>query len=162
MKQVRGGLFEMAPKCCEHMNSCTKEDRNSPVGNWRWGKNVANTKRPNRAGPKSARSANIPRSSFLASSPRQLRQHRMPKHVPTFKHLLTSTQAPQQSEHREKSVNDLIASSRVHKPVQRDLPPHITRGERVWAPSTTVGGLVDVEDGGIHPYEIARIIIFFR
>lgn len=75
----------------------------------------------------------------------------MPKHAPSFKHLLTATSPPQQVGHREKSVNDLIANSRVHYPAQRDLPPHTAQGERVWTPSTGVGGLLGVEDGGVHP-----------
>jgi len=75
----------------------------------------------------------------------------MPKYVPTFKHLFTSSQPTQQSEHRERNVNDLIANSRAHEPVQRDLPPHIDRGERVWAPSAGLTGLPDVEYGGVHP-----------
>ena len=77
---------------------------------------------------------------------------RMPKHVPTYKHLLTTSQPSSQSEYREQGVNDLIAKSRVQKPVQRDLPPHITRGVRVWAPTTTgINGLPDVDEGGVHP-----------
>ena len=76
----------------------------------------------------------------------------MPKHVPNFKHFLTTTQVNQPSEYREKSVNDLIAHSRIHQPLQRDSPTYIVRGERVWAPGAGIGGLPDVEDGGVHPY----------
>jgi len=79
------------------------------------------------------------------------RDPHMPKHVPTFKHLLASAQPLRESEYRERSVNELIASSRAQKPVQRDLPPHIVGSERVWAPSSGPSGLPDVEDGGVHP-----------
>ncbi|WWC72434.1 uncharacterized protein I206_106396 [Kwoniella pini CBS 10737] len=84
----------------------------------------------------------------------------MPKHLPTFKHLLHSSQPTQKKENKEKSVNDLLSSSRNARPVipsNRDLPPHIT-SERIWTPSNTSssGGLVEVEQGGIHPAEILR------
>ncbi|WWC65405.1 uncharacterized protein I303_108023 [Kwoniella dejecticola CBS 10117] len=88
----------------------------------------------------------------------------MPKHLPTFKHLLHSTQTDQKAEPKQKSVNDLISSSRNARPVagsSRDVPPHLA-GERVWSPSSTssttgsAGGLVDVEEGGVHPAEILR------
>ncbi|WVF68153.1 hypothetical protein IAT40_002916 [Kwoniella sp. CBS 6097] len=99
----------------------------------------------------------------------------MPKHVPTFKHLLHTSQTPRAEPHaREKSVNELLSSSRQSK--LRDTPPHIASdaasGERVWNPSSSAGssssanagiglgagarGLLDVEDGGVHPAELLR------
>ncbi|OCF33613.1 hypothetical protein I316_04686 [Kwoniella heveanensis BCC8398] len=106
----------------------------------------------------------------------------MPRHVPTFKHLLHTSQAPK-SEHqtREKSVNELLSSSRQSR--LRDPPPHIGLGdaavegsgsgsggvgERAWVPTSDAGssgsggigagggGLPDVEDGGVHPAELLR------
>ncbi|WVW81021.1 hypothetical protein I302_103012 [Kwoniella bestiolae CBS 10118] len=90
----------------------------------------------------------------------------MPKHLPTFKHLLHSSQQPQKAEPKEKSVNDLLSSSRSLRP--RDVPPHLngasSSNERIWSPSpiastsgtSGLGGLVDVEQGGVHPAEILR------
>ncbi|OCF58445.1 hypothetical protein L486_04478 [Kwoniella mangroviensis CBS 10435] len=90
----------------------------------------------------------------------------MPKHLPTFKHLLHSSQQVQRTDTKsEKSVNDLLSSSRNARP--RDVPPHLngtSTNERVWAPSpiastcgtSGIGGLVEVENGGVHPAEILR------
>ncbi|WWD20553.1 hypothetical protein CI109_105029 [Kwoniella shandongensis] len=91
----------------------------------------------------------------------------MPKHVPTFKHLLHTPLTPQRSESKEsKSVNDLLATSRILRPSVRDVPPHIiASGERVWTPPTSIAsgsggggglGLIDVEEGGVHPAELLR------
>ncbi|WVR08477.1 hypothetical protein IAU60_005532 [Kwoniella sp. DSM 27419] len=100
----------------------------------------------------------------------------MPKHVPTFKHLIHTSLTPQRHESPpSKSVNDLLSSSRhVYQTTGRDIPPHVggagtngtSPGERVWAPSPTAvagssgaggtGGLIDLEDGGVHPAELLR------
>ncbi|KAK8850373.1 hypothetical protein IAR55_004291 [Kwoniella newhampshirensis] len=86
----------------------------------------------------------------------------MPKHVLTFKHLLHTPLTSRRSDDREsKSVNDLIASSRILRPIARDVPPHVSAGERVWTPpvasaSGSALGLIDVEEGGIHPAELLR------
>lgn len=96
----------------------------------------------------------------------------MPKHTPTFKHLLSAPTDPYQAESnkkREKSVNELLASSRAASSSaasalagQRDLPPHIAgRGGRedhvkVWVPGdagdTGLSGGGVMGDGGVHPY----------
>ncbi|WVQ95700.1 hypothetical protein IAU59_002799 [Kwoniella sp. CBS 9459] len=101
----------------------------------------------------------------------------MPKHVPTFKHLLHTSQTPRaEPQSRERSVNELLSSSRQSK--LRELPPHISAGgseggERTWSPALPggsgesghggvvgpgagVGGLLNVEDGGVHPAELLR------
>ncbi|WWC92116.1 uncharacterized protein L201_007070 [Kwoniella dendrophila CBS 6074] len=106
----------------------------------------------------------------------------MPKHLPTFKHLLnSSTTITQKQEPKEKSVNDLINSSRNSRPSQssststnntRGVPSYLIHNgtsntnprERIWSPSpiasgsgtSNIGSLVEIEQGGIHPAEILR------
>jgi hypothetical protein len=87
----------------------------------------------------------------------------MPKHVPTFKHLIaTSTTRREDRAEREWTVNDRLAASRaVHRDhVIRDLqhaPLASSSGERVW---TSTGGTEGLnapiaEEGAVHPY-VAR------
>ena len=108
-------------------------------------------------GTRPARKRSCPpcrRAEFTPSSRDPSLRRYMPKHVPTFKHLLnTSATNAQAADPPERGVNELLASSRRHKPVQREIPPHIARGERIWAPSADAGssGLVEFEDGGVHP-----------
>jgi hypothetical protein len=89
----------------------------------------------------------------------------MPKHVPTFKHLIATSYTRGPERCPEKSVNDLLSSSRTGQhaassslgPLGRETPPHLRHGERVWMPSPgTAGdggglGLVDVQEGAVHP-----------
>jgi hypothetical protein len=99
---------------------------------------------------------------------------RMPKHVPSFKHLIATSHSRGPDKRPEKSVNDLLTSSRTGQqqqhaaaassssslgPLGRETPPHLRHGERVWVPSPgTAGdggggglGLVDVQEGAVHP-----------
>ncbi|ORY35836.1 hypothetical protein BCR39DRAFT_512456 [Naematelia encephala] len=77
----------------------------------------------------------------------------MPKHVPTFKHLIasSSTSNDRQPPHeRSRSVNDILASYRAQKPGSRDVPP---------LPSVRVGGVSGIEDvveSGVFPAEELR------
>ncbi|ORX41144.1 hypothetical protein BD324DRAFT_613391 [Kockovaella imperatae] len=100
----------------------------------------------------------------------------MPKHLPTFKHLLASPATPQKTQDRPrtKSVNDLLASSRTNLRASNRrndedngdssasrlaLNPHLQPGETIWAPpSVIVGGVanLDIQEGVVHPAEIAR------
>ncbi|KAL7422656.1 hypothetical protein Q5752_001947 [Cryptotrichosporon argae] len=63
----------------------------------------------------------------------------MPKHVPTFKHLLHTSTTPSQATKKERSVNDLLASSRQNRErdraarSERERPPHL------WLPDTGDG-----------------------
>ncbi|WVO17579.1 hypothetical protein L204_105276 [Cryptococcus depauperatus] len=76
----------------------------------------------------------------------------MPRHVPTFKHLLHTSQSQrrQQPEQTERPRRRRIV---------RDIPPYIL-GQNVWSPNTAGGVdadlLVDLDKGGIHPAELLR------
>jgi hypothetical protein len=74
-----------------------------------------------------------------------------------YRHLIHAAAHPTAPAVRERSVNDLIGSSRASNRRERDRPPHFLRsvpdGPRVWRfGEGAIGGLVDVEDGSIHPY----------
>lgn len=90
----------------------------------------------------------------------------MPKHLPTFKHLIASSYTPQRpTEKPEKSVNQLIAASRSSDPQAasiREAPPHhvasssaASRAPTVWVPGAgDVSVLVACglrADAPIHP-----------
>jgi hypothetical protein len=82
----------------------------------------------------------------------------MPKHVPSFKHLIaTSGQPDNPSKRREKTVGDLLAIARLRTPAVRDDPPHLS-SESVWSPGVSAGDtststtLIGIEDGAVHPY----------
>jgi hypothetical protein len=87
-------------------------------------------------------------SSSISSQPR------MPKHVPTFKHLIaSSSRVDDPPQRRQKGVNDLLASARVNRPVIRE-----DSDERIWTPGVNAGavastsaGLVDIDNNVIHP-----------
>lgn len=92
----------------------------------------------------------------------------MPKHALTFKHLVASSfsSSNQRRDERQRSVNDLIASSRTHRPVVRDTPlqagGHVNLAVRAWTPEPSVGIIatsslpVPGEDGTVHPAELLR------
>ncbi|WVQ86016.1 hypothetical protein IAT38_008184 [Cryptococcus sp. DSM 104549] len=77
----------------------------------------------------------------------------MPKHVPTFKHLLYSTHPAQ------RPVEAVEEPKPRRRLASRHIPPHIV-GENVWSPSTSgrvdAALLVDLESGGVHPAELLR------
>ncbi|KIR69036.1 hypothetical protein I314_00139 [Cryptococcus bacillisporus CA1873] len=77
----------------------------------------------------------------------------MPKHVPTFKHLLYSSQ----SDIRQQSQPQPTPQRR--RPGPRGIPPYIV-GENVWSPNTSGGVdatlLMDLDNGAVHPAELLR------
>ncbi|OXB39454.1 hypothetical protein LQV05_000693 [Cryptococcus neoformans] len=77
----------------------------------------------------------------------------MPKHVPTFKHLLYSSQS-----HAQQQSQPQPAPQR-RRPGPRGIPPYIV-GENVWSPNTSGGVdatlLMDLDNGAVHPAELLR------
>lgn len=87
---------------------------------------------------------NISTSSQHPTSP-----YLMPKHVPTFKHLLYSSK----SDIRQQSQPQPTPQRR--RPGPRGIPPYIV-GENVWSPNTSGGVdatlLMDLDNGAVHPH----------
>ena len=82
----------------------------------------------------------------------------MPKHVPSFKHLLASPATPQKQDNQPptRSVNDLLATSRITRQLQNEAVAGLRPGETLWTPTTAAIGLLDVDAGAVHPAEVAR------
>jgi hypothetical protein len=77
----------------------------------------------------------------------------MPKHSFTFKHLLgesSTTPHARREDTRERSVNDLLTSSRQAGPsVPRDRPPHLATTV-AWTPAPE--GVADLDRASVHPW----------
>ena len=78
----------------------------------------------------------------------------MPKHVPTFKHLISTSfsQRTDKSQRQEqRSVTEILADLRANS----TPPSHsdIADQERLWT-GETGAGLLDVERGVVHPYVV--------
>ena len=74
----------------------------------------------------------------------------MPKHVPTFKHLIATSFNPQPTEKKDKTVSELLAQYRLQRPTEDDRPD--AGPSKAWAPrpGVTHGPSPDAE-GSIHP-----------
>ena len=80
----------------------------------------------------------------------------MPKHPPTFKHLVNSSyNQPRDAQTKtELSVAEQLAQLRISRPAVQESSQV---EQKVWEPSTSIdGGLVDIDNGGVHAAEIAR------
>lgn len=91
----------------------------------------------------------------------------MPKHVPSFKHLIASFNGSRDdatSHVRERTVNDRLQSSRAHQhAVQREgatLLAAANDGERVWSIAEGIAGLGGIPipgEGDVHPSVICML-----
>lgn len=92
----------------------------------------------------------------------------MPKHVPTFKHLIaTSQDRKEKPGKQEKSVVEILANSRANsrhfhaasveeQGASSSSLPGSAFGlrERIWQPTSPgapASGLMEAEDGSVHP-----------
>lgn len=78
----------------------------------------------------------------------------MPKHVPTFKHLIaTSSSREQDRKQRDRTVNELLQASREQQRNIRDAPPHLrsARGQGPWSSATPSVAELASGEAEIHP-----------